>query len=167
MIWVLSLCAAGCADFDDAPEPQVLPRGPREISLSPPARIGFEDIEPVGRSFAPLFGSVAALHRKDSRCCAYAPCRGSRSPATVDVASVFAAIEDYAALRRSRIPPDSAEYIVRLSRVNERFADALGQAVVDLAVYDTVFDLGSVRLREGAEAKGIPDLTGEVLKRLR
>jgi hypothetical protein len=161
------LCGAGCALLEDEIPPAVMPVGKQDITVSPPARITFDDMEPVTLRYRPVFGSTDLIHRGDNSCCTFGRCTGARWPAVVDVAAVFAKIPEYERLQKGRYAPEEPDYILLLTSANERFADALGQYLEEAQLYDTVFERGSVRLRADSKAKGIPDVTEEVIKRLR
>ena len=162
----LSLLLAGCEAFEEPTPVGVMPINWGDITVAPPATIRFDDVEPMGRRFHPVFGTTDLVHSDKTNCCQFARCTGARSPAVVDLDLCFAAILEYRRAKTSGLSPDSADHILLVSRANEKFADALAQVLTDLRIYDTVFIRGMIRRKEGSAAKGIPDLTEEVVRRL-
>jgi hypothetical protein len=158
------LAFAGCTALDYPTPIAVMAIGPADITISPPNRITFDDIESVGTRYHPVFGSTESIHHANGPCCRFGGCTGARFPAVIDVGVVFDHIEEYRRLRASGLPTDSADYVLMLSRANDKFAQALGKYLTDSRLYDTVFEKGTIRLAEGTKAKGIPDVTDEVLR---
>ena len=167
LLSVLALSAGlfGCEAFEDKPAPQVLGEGPLDITCRPPDRITFDDVDPVGYRFHPIFGNADLIHRSNSSCCAIARCSGARYPAVVDINTCFEAIDDYRRLKSSGLPSDSPDYILLLSRANEKFGNVLAQYLQDANLYDTVFARGTIRLKQ--PGKAIPELTSEIVAKLR
>jgi hypothetical protein len=168
-IWGVSLLLllGGCAAFEEEITPSVLTQGPQDITCSPPERITFDDVMPLGNRFNPIFGNSGLVHRANSGCCAVARCTGARYPAVVDLETCFNEIPEYKRMRVSGLPSDSPDYILLLSRANEIFGNALAQYLQDANLYDTVFARGTLRLREGAKVPGMPDITSELVVRLK
>ncbi len=150
----------------DAAAPEPVQRfADRLATVSPPERVGFDDVEPVTGRFSPISGDADLLHRESSGCCRVARCTGARSPAVVDLAVLSQAIDEFRRARRQ--DPGGAAYQLLVTRGNERFTAVLGTVLKEYPIYDVVLAKGTVRLSEASRASGIPDLTSAVLRQLK
>jgi len=142
-------------------------------AVEPPATITFDDVEFTRLNPTVYSGTLKYVHTSSCDCLAtekeerWLHREEVRSPCVIECHEVFAEIPAYRQIRQRSLGEGDADYWLLLSQANMVFRAAVAATIRELKLYDVVLGHGSLRLRDGSKARGIPDITHEVIKRLK
>lgn len=143
-------------------------------TVEPPGTVTFDDVEITKVNPPTYFGTLTHVHTSTCDCLAtekegrWWRRHEVRSPCVLECLEVFAEIPTYREIMRRGLRRDEdMDYWHLVSQANETFHSAVAATIRELKLYDVVLPYGTLRLREGSAARGIPDITHEVIKRVK
>ena len=155
------------------------PSGPLFVTAPPPAQVRFTEVEFVHPKPRLYYGDMnQAMCGVNCQCdrekssFSWPPENESKWPCVLEAIRVFREIREYQEIRMWEMKPGDASYHALLARANDRFYKAILSTLKALEMrhgfsYDMVLEKGHMKLKKGSKAKAIPEITNEVLKRIR